>query len=107
MSAVEDINDPAQQALWSECDRNFHHRLALMTEDVLIARIAEEIDQSMKQRLWNRLRDDGIYAADRIRLYVAEHRLIYEAIVTGDEGAAALYVEGHLKRVRRDISTLE
>ena len=34
--------------------------------------------------LWQRLRDDGFYDAERIQLYVAEHRLIYEAIVCGD-----------------------
>lgn len=107
MAEVKDINDFKQQALWSECDRKFHHRLALMTGDVLIAKIADEVDRTMAQPLWNRLRDDGIYDAERIQLYVAEHRLIYEAIVSGDEEAAAFYVEGHLKRVHRDISSLE
>lgn len=107
MSAVQDINDPQQQALWSECDRLFHRQLAVMTGQALLARIAEEIAVSMDQPLWQRLRDDGIYEAERIRLYVAEHRLIYEAIVSGDEDAAAFYVEGHLKRVRRDIATRE
>ncbi|MBF8753957.1 FadR/GntR family transcriptional regulator [Pseudomonas guariconensis] len=107
MAEVKDITDVHQQALWSECDRKFHHRLALMTGDALIAKMADEIEQTMAQPLWNRLRDDGIYDAERIQLYAAEHRLIYEAIVTGDEQAAAFYVEGHLKRVKRDISSLE
>ena len=107
LASQKDISDVRQQALWSECDRKFHHQLALMTGDVLIAKIADEIDRTMAQPLWNRLRDDGIYDAERIQLYVAEHRLIYEAIVSGDEEAAAFYVEGHLKRVHRDISSLE
>lgn len=107
MANVKDITDARQQALWSECDRKFHHRLALMTGDALIAKMADEIERAMAQPLWNRLRDDGIYDAERIQLYAAEHRLIYEAIVTGDEHAAAFYVEGHLKRVMRDISSLE
>lgn len=107
MAGVKDITDPMQQALWSECDRLFHRQLAVMTEDVLIVKIADEINKSMAQPLWNRLRDDGIYDPDRIQLYVAEHRLIYEAIVSGDEDAAAFYVEGHLKRVQRDISSRE
>jgi len=104
MSDVKDITDARQQALWNECDRKFHRQLALMTGDVLIAKIADEVERTMAQPLWNRLRDDGIYDAARIQLYVAEHRLIYEAIVSGDEEAAAFYVEGHLKRVHRDIS---
>jgi len=104
MADVIDISDPQQQALWSECDRLFHRQLAVMTRDALIVKIAEEISKSMDQPLWKRLRDDGIYDPQRIQLYVAEHRLIYEAIVCGDADAAAFYVEGHLKRVRRDIA---
>jgi DNA-binding FadR family transcriptional regulator len=104
MADVVDITDPAQQELWSECDRLFHRQLAFMTQDALIVKIADEIAKSMDQPLWQRLRDDGIYDAERIQLYVAEHRLIYEAIVCGDADAAAFYVEGHLKRVRRDIA---
>ena len=107
MANVKDITDPAQQALWSECDRLFHRQLAVMTGDILISKIAEEVNKTMAQPLWNRLRDDGIYDPDRIQLYAAEHRLIYEAIVTGDEEAAAFYVEGHLKRVHRDITSSE
>lgn len=107
MIDVKDIGDPLQQARWSEADRLFHRQLAMMTGDILIARIAEEINKTMEQPLWNRLRDDGIYDPERIQLYAAEHRLIYEAIISGDEDAAAFYVEGHLKRVRRDISSRE
>ncbi|MNR14437.1 FCD domain protein [compost metagenome] len=75
-----------------------------MTLDPLIIKIADVIADTMEQPLWNRLRDDGIFDPERISLYVAEHRMIYEAIVAGDGDAAAFYVEGHIKRVRRDIA---
>jgi len=104
MGEIRDINDPQQQALWSECDRMFHRQLAVMTQDALLIRIADEVAASMDQLLWQRLRDDGIYDAARIQLYVAEHRLIYEAVVQGNEDAAAFYVEQHIKRVQRDIT---
>lgn len=104
MGAITDITDPKQQELWSESDRLFHRQLAMMTQDALIIKIADEIAKSMDQPLWQRLRDDGIYDAERIQLYVAEHRLIYEAIANGDPEAAAFYVEQHIKRVRRDIA---
>jgi DNA-binding FadR family transcriptional regulator len=104
MADIEDITDPAQQALWSESDRLFHRQLAVMTQDALIVKLADEIARSMDQPLWKRLRDDGIYEPKRIQLFVAEHRLIYEAIVSGDADDAAFYVEGHIKRVRRDIA---
>lgn len=105
MSDVKDIDDPAQQAAWSTSDSLFHRQLAVMTRDALVVKIADEIAKTMDQPLWQRLRDDGIYDAQRIQLYVAEHRLIYEAVVSGDGDAAAFYIEGHLKRVRADIAT--
>lgn len=107
MARVRDIDDPQQQLLWSESDRLFHRELAVMTGDGLLVRIADQIASSMEQPLWQRLRDDGIYDAARIELYVAEHRLIYEAIVDGDEQAAAFYVEQHLKRVSKDMTHLQ
>ncbi len=107
MAQVQDITDPHQQQLWSESDRLFHRQIAVMTGDPLLISIADELADSMNQPLWHRLRDDGIYDAARIRLYVAEHQLIYEAIVSGDADAAAFYVEGHLRRVERDIATRE
>jgi DNA-binding FadR family transcriptional regulator len=105
MTSVHDISDPQQQALWHESDRLFHRQLAAMTCNPLIIKIADEISKSMDQPLWQRLRDDGIYDPGRIQLYVAEHQLIYEAIINGDADAAAFYVEGHIKRVRKDIAT--
>lgn len=104
METVSDISDPLQQALWNESDRLFHRQLALMTGDALIVKIAEEVAKTMDQPLWKRLKDDGIHDTNRIRLYVSEHRLIYEAIVDGNADAAAFYVEQHLRRVRRDIA---
>ncbi|HYD63575.1 MAG TPA: GntR family transcriptional regulator [Noviherbaspirillum sp.] len=104
MSKVTNIDDPAQRKLWSDSDRLFHRQLAVMTQDALMIKIADEIAKSMDQPLWNRMRDDGIHDAKRIQLYVAEHRLIYEAVANGDADAAAFYVEQHIKRVRRDIA---
>lgn len=104
MADVVDIGNPQQQAVWNESDRLFHRQLAVMTQDALLIKIADEIAKSMNQPLWQRLRDDGIFDPGRIQLYVAEHRLIYEAIAGRDPEAAAFYVEQHIKRVRRDIT---
>ena len=104
MENIYDIDDPAQRALWNSSDRLFHRQLAVMTGDALMVKIADEVASSMDQPLWKRLKDEGIYDAGRIRLYVAEHRLIYEAVVQGDADAAAFYVEQHIKRVERDIA---
>ncbi|MDE1182497.1 GntR family transcriptional regulator [Paraburkholderia sp.] len=104
MDSITDATDPAQRALWNDSDRLFHRQLAVMTGDPLLVRIADEVARTMDQPLWKRVKDEGIDDAARIRLYVSEHRLIYEAIVGGDADAAAFYVEQHIKRVRRDIA---
>ncbi|SMG07524.1 FadR/GntR family transcriptional regulator [Paraburkholderia susongensis] len=104
METLTDVSDPEQRALWNNSDRLFHRQLAQMTGDALLAKLAGEIAETMDQSLWKRIKDDGIFDPQRIRLYVAEHRLIYEAIVTGDADAAAFYVEQHIQRVKRDIT---
>jgi DNA-binding FadR family transcriptional regulator len=104
MDSIVDIADPQQRVMWNNSDRLFHRQLAVMTGDALLVKIADEVANTMDQPLWKRLKDDGIYDAGRIRLYVSEHRLIYEAIVGGDADAAAFYVEQHIMRVRRDIA---
>jgi DNA-binding FadR family transcriptional regulator len=104
METITDVSDPEQRALWNSSDRLFHRQLAVMTGDALLARLADEIAATMDQSLWKRLKDDGIHDPTRVRLYVAEHRLIYEAIVTGNADAAAFYVEQHIHRVQRDIA---
>jgi DNA-binding FadR family transcriptional regulator len=104
MDSIVDIADPEQRALWNNSDRLFHRQLAVMTGDALLVKIADEVAKTMDQPLWKRLKDDGIHDAGRIRLYVSEHRLIYEAIAGGDADAAAFYVEQHIMRVRRDIA---
>ncbi len=103
MDSMSSVTKPEDQVVWGDADGKFHHQLAVMTKDALILKIADEIAKSVEQPLWRRLRDDGIYDPMRMRLYVAEHRLIYEAIVIGDGDAAAFYIEGHLKRVHRDF----
>jgi DNA-binding FadR family transcriptional regulator len=104
MESVHDIDDLAQRDLWNTSDRLFHRQLAVMTGDGLMVKIADEVAKTMDQPLWRRLKDEAIYEAGRIRLYVAEHRLIYEAVVNGDADAAAFYVEQHIKRVSRDLT---
>lgn len=104
MDAITDISDPEQRALWNNSDRLFHRQLAVMTGDLLLVKIADEVARTMDQPLWKRLKDEGIYDAGRIRLYAAEHRLIYEAVANGQADAAAFYVEQHIQRVRNDIA---
>lgn len=101
MEAASDPTDPAARAGWNESDRLFHRQIAAMTGNPVLAGLAEHVAALMDQPLWQRLRDDSIATPGRTSIHLAEHRMIYEAIVEGDPDAAALYAAQHVKRVRR------
>jgi DNA-binding FadR family transcriptional regulator len=105
MEAVSDLTDPRQRREWNEHDRQFHERIAQMTCNPVMIGIAKVIATAVDEPLWQQLRDTGIHDPARARLYVYEHRLIYEAIATGNQEAAAFYVRQHLERVQRDMLT--
>jgi DNA-binding FadR family transcriptional regulator len=107
MEATESLDDPAARARWRDADRFFHRRLGAMTGNALLAQVADLVATTMDQPLWRRLHDEAVTDLRRARLFAAEHRLVYEAIVHGDEEAAALYAQRHVSRVRRDIETTD
>jgi DNA-binding FadR family transcriptional regulator len=92
--------EPVEIAVWNTSDRLFHRQLAAMTGNPVLLAFADHVANLMDQPLWQRLRDDSIAVEGRTRLHVAEHRMIYEAIVGGDAEAAAFYSVQHINRVR-------
>src|SRR3954470_13719023 len=98
MAAME--AEPVDIAVWNTSDRLFHRQLAAMTGNPVLLAFADHVASLMDQPLWQRLRDDSIAVEGRTRLHVAEHRMIYEAIVAGDAEAAAFYSLQHINRVR-------
>jgi DNA-binding FadR family transcriptional regulator len=100
MEAATDPADPSARATWSASDRLFHRQLAAMTGNPVLLAFADHVSALMDQPLWQRLRDDSIATPGRTRIHVAEHRMIYEAIVEGDAEAAAFYSAQHINRVR-------
>lgn len=92
--------EPADIATWNTSDRLFHRQLAAMTGNPVLLAFADHVAGLMDQPLWQRLRDDSIATEGRTRIHVAEHRMIYEAIVAGDADAAAFYSLQHINRVR-------
>jgi len=101
MEAAADPQDPAARLGWNESDRLFHRRIAELTGNPVLAGIAGHVAALMDQPLWQRLRDDSIATPGHTAIHLAEHRMIYEAIVDGDPSAAELYAAQHVKRVRR------
>jgi DNA-binding FadR family transcriptional regulator len=98
------LDDPAQRKRWSDADRLFHHQIALMADNPLIAEMSQHISAVMDEPLWRRLRDEAAADVHRARLYAAEHRMIYEAVVGGNPDTAAFYAEHHVLRVRNHMA---
>ena len=98
MAAME--AEPVDIATWNASDRLFHRQLAAMTGNPVLLAFADHVASLMDEPLWQRLRDDSIAQPGRTRIHVAEHRMIYEAIVAGDAEAAAFYSVQHINRVR-------
>jgi DNA-binding FadR family transcriptional regulator len=92
--------EPVDIAIWNASDRLFHRQLAAMTGNPVLLAFADHVATLMDQPLWQRLRDDSIAVPGRTRIHVAEHRMIYEAIVAGEAEAAAFYSLQHINRVR-------
>lgn len=101
MTQSADPADPAQRRRWSDADRRFHCRIAVLTENPVLAALAEQLSRAMDEPLWQRLRDDSIAVPGRTALQLAEHRLIYAAIAEGDPDAAELHARHHIHRARR------
>lgn len=103
MEHTSDLGDPAQRRAWNEADRQFHQRIAQMSGNPVMVAIAQVVAAAVDEPLWRQLRDHGIHDPARARLYVYEHRLIYEAIATGNQEAASFYVRQHIERVQKDM----
>jgi DNA-binding FadR family transcriptional regulator len=101
LEEMETAAERGDRAIWNDCDRRFHRRLAALTGNPVLLQIADEVARMMDEPLWQRLRDDSIAVPGRATIHLAEHRMIYEAIADGDADAAALYADQHIRRVRR------
>jgi DNA-binding FadR family transcriptional regulator len=101
MERLSDPTDPDQRAIWSDADRLFHRQIGGMTNNPVVVGLYEQIAEWMDQPLWRRLRDDSLSQPGRMQVHIAEHRMIYEAVVEGDLEAAEMYARQHIRRVRR------
>ena len=100
MERQPDPESPAGRANWNDADRLFHRQIGVMTGNPVIAAVCEWIAEVMNQPLWRRLRDQSVAVPGRMRIHMAEHRLIYESVAGGDVEAAEMYARKHIERVR-------
>jgi DNA-binding FadR family transcriptional regulator len=101
MQLASDPTNPTERAAWNEADRMFHRQIAAMSGNAVLAAIGDYIAALMDQPLWQRLRDDLIAVPGRTVTHLAEHRLIYQAIVEGDADSATQQALLHVRRVHR------
>lgn len=101
MERRPDPESPEARANWNDADRLFHRQIGVMTENPVVVAICDWIAGLMDQPLWQRLRDQSVAVPGRMRIHMAEHRLIYESVVGGDAEAAEMYARKHIERVRR------
>jgi DNA-binding FadR family transcriptional regulator len=101
MTDAADPAEPSARTAWSDADRRFHRQIAVMTANPVLVAMADHVAALMDQPLWRRLRDESIAVPGRTQLQLAEHRMIYEAIVAGEPDDAAFYAERHVARARR------
>jgi len=104
MDTIADFDDPDERRRWSDADRAFHRQLAAMTANPIIEEFAEQVQRMMDQLLWQRLRDEATRKPHRLRVYAAEHRLIYEAVIAGGVEQSRRYALEHVRRVRSDMA---
>jgi DNA-binding FadR family transcriptional regulator len=107
LAVMEDARDPESpeaRAQWNDADRLFHRQIAVMAGNPVLLAVADLVAGMMDQPLWQRLRDESIAVPGRMRVHMAEHRMIYEAVVDADPDAARFYARQHLERVRRYMS---
>ncbi len=95
------VEDPESRSAWNDRDRLFHRQIGVMTGNPVLASICDDIAETMDQVLWQHLRDGVLTDPERVRLFEAEHRMIYEAIASGSPDAAEFHSREHIKRVRR------
>jgi DNA-binding FadR family transcriptional regulator len=101
MERRRDPESPEARANWNDADRLFHRQIGVMTENPVVVAICDWIAGLMDQPLWQRLRDQSVAAPGRMRIHMAEHRLIYESVAGGDAEASEIYARKHIERVRR------
>lgn len=101
MDRAVDFDDPMQRSHWSEADRHFHLEIARMTDNVFLVEAAQHICDVMAEPLWNTLRDSALTEAHSAKIFRAEHRIIYDAVVQSEPKLAEVMARRHLKSVGR------
>ena len=101
LKEIQDLAESDSVGLSSEGDRRFHLAIAEATQNPVLVHMMSVVYELMGQRLWLLLRDATASAPGKLRQYALQHRGIFEAIESQDEGAAAARMQEHLDSVEK------
>ena len=87
---------------FTNCDEEFHRRLALCTQNPLLVSIYNQINEVRGHAQWIAMRDK-ILTNEAIADYNAQHRALYQALCSRDVDQAEAITVEHLEKARRDL----
>ena len=108
LEAVMDELEKAggDQDAFSNADEEFHLRLAECTRNPLMIWLYQHINDIRGHAAWNRMKE-VILTPERIRIYNAHHRRIFDAISNRDAESASNIVREHIEKARQDLLGVE
>jgi DNA-binding FadR family transcriptional regulator len=91
---------------FSNADEQFHLRLAECTRNPLMIWLYKHINDIRGHAAWHRMKEK-ILTPERIEIYNAHHRRIFDAISNRDADSAAHIVREHIQKARQDLLGVE
>ena len=90
------------QNLFTQLDSEFHLELARCSRNPLIVRMYQQVNMVRLHAQWDRMKK-LILTSDKIALYNAQHRAIFDAVSHRDTQAAVEQVTRHLEMAHHDL----
>ena len=100
LNAVEAARGSAEA--FTNCDEEFHRRLAQCTQNALLVSIYNQINEVRGHDQWIAMRDK-ILTHEAIAEYNAQHRALYKALGSRDVDQAVAIIVKHLEKARLDL----
>ena len=94
------------QDAFSNADEQFHLRLAECTRNPLMIWLYQHINDIRGHAAWHRMKE-VILTPERISIYNAHHRRIFDAISNRDAESASNIVREHIEKARQDLLGVE
>lgn len=106
-AAIEELETVGgDRDAFSNADERFHLRLAECTRNPLMIWLYQHINDIRGHAAWHRMKEK-ILTTERIRIYNAHHRRIFDAISNRDAESASSIVREHIEKARQDLLGVE